>query len=143
MKDCIFCEIIRGEAPADIVKSWAGSEIGAIAFTPLNPVTPGHVLVVPNRHVSDFQDDPRVTGMTFQYASQLAKELGHESANLITSKGEYATQTVLHLHVHIVPRHENDGLLLPWTLQQQATIGKMKGLFNSILDGTYEPREME
>ncbi|MCW2915505.1 MAG: hypothetical protein JWN52_3573 [Actinomycetia bacterium] len=109
---CVFCRIVTGEGPATIVRRWRK----AVAFVPLNPVTDGHVLVVPTVHVLDAAQDPDVTAYTMAAASELAKEVG--SCNLITSVGAEATQTVFHLHAHIVPRREGDGLALPWTTQE-------------------------
>jgi histidine triad (HIT) family protein len=82
---------------------------------PLTPVVPGHVLVIPKRHVADAFEDPAVTGMTAKLAVRYARASGIRAANIITSVGTVATQTVRHLHVHIVPRAEDDGLRLPWT----------------------------
>ena len=88
----------------------------AAAFEPLNPVTPGHLLVVPFKHVEDALEDPALTGAVMTYAAQLATP----DCNLITSIGSAATQTVRHLHIHIVPRRVGDGLALPWTGQDPA-----------------------
>ena len=109
---CVFCQIVQGEAPADVVAELPNS----IVITPLGPVTPGHVLVIPRIHAQDFASSPMVTGAVMQDAAAFQKTLG-EPANLITSKGAEATQTVFHLHVHLVPRREGDGLHLPWTGQ--------------------------
>lgn len=105
---CVFCEIVAGREPADIRQDFAA----ALVITPLSPVTPGHELVIPKRHVADALIDPGVTGLVMEIASQWAQG----SCNLITSVGASATQTVRHLHVHIVPRRPGDGLLLPWSL---------------------------
>ena len=101
----------------------------AIAIVPLAPVTgerflpgEGHVLVIPRVHVSDFAADPVITGRTFQRAAELADL---RDSNLITSKGESATQTVHHLHVHLVPRVSRDGLPLPWTPMQHDKIRRL------------------
>jgi histidine triad (HIT) family protein len=106
---CPFCAIIDGSAPAEIVGQWGE----AIAITPLNPVTPGHVLVIPKAHVADATENPNVTAMTMRYAARRARDL--YPCNIITSAGAEATQTVRHPHIHIVPRHADDGLALPWT----------------------------
>lgn len=117
MTDCVFCRIIAGSEPVTVVHRWPD----AIAIVPRNPVTPGHVLVIPARHVQDYLEDPAVTGAVAERAAEIAL---HPS-NLITSAGSVATQTVYHLHVHIVPRSEGDGLPLPWTPQQErARAGK-------------------
>ena len=111
---CVFCDIVAGRAPATIVREWPE----AIAFVPLNPVTPGHTLVIPRRHVRDAGQNPLITKEVMGCAAVLMGEL--PSANLITSQGSAATQTVPHLHAHVVPRRPGDGLPLPWTPQQKA-----------------------
>jgi histidine triad (HIT) family protein len=83
-----------------------------VSFEPLGPVVPGHLLVVPKRHVTDARVDPAVTADTYRVAALLAREAGE--CNLITSVGAAATQSVFHLHVHVVPRRPSDGLRLPW-----------------------------
>jgi histidine triad (HIT) family protein len=105
---CPFCDIVAGRAPATVVGEWPE----AIAIEPLNPVTRGHILVIPREHVRDFTDYPKVSASTMLCAAEFAAGLG--SYNLITSKGRPATQSVFHLHLHLVPRAENDGLALPW-----------------------------
>jgi histidine triad (HIT) family protein len=114
MPDCVFCQIIAGTlpAPAAIV----AQRDDAIAFEPLNPVVPGHLLVVPKQHVATFVDIPYVTGRTAAFAAEIALQR-FDDCNLITSAGPYATQTIRHLHFHLVPRFPDDGLHLPWTNQ--------------------------
>lgn len=107
---CVFCAITAGRAPAKVVKEWDD----AIAIVPLGPVVDGHTLVIPRVHVADFAADPDVTGSTARRAAQLCRDLDLVHANLITSKGAEATQTVFHLHLHLVPRAAGDGLALPW-----------------------------
>lgn len=108
---CIFCEIVAGRSPAALVHEWDDD----IAFVPLNPVTPGHTLVVPRKHVDDFSVDPEASSATMYRASQLISwRAPVEAFNLITSRGREATQSVFHLHIHLVPRKKNDGLALPW-----------------------------
>jgi len=107
---CPFCEINTGRAPATFVHEWSDT----IAIVPLNPVVDGHTLIIPKTHVIDFTDDPDVTGATARRAAQLCRELDLVHANLITSRGVHATQSVFHLHLHLVPRAENDRLALPW-----------------------------
>lgn len=109
IEGCIFCDIIDRTAPAKFVAEWPD----ALAIVPRNPVVEGHVLVLPKLHVTDFIDDPDVTASVVRAAAQLAGR----PANLITSAGSEATQTVFHLHLHIVPRAADDGLHLPWTGQ--------------------------
>lgn len=107
--DCPFCAIVAGYAPATVVQDWPE----AVAITPLGPVTEGHTLVIPKAHVADFTENPETLAATAHRAAELASALG--PCNLITSKGREATQSVFHLHLHLVPRREGDGLALPWT----------------------------
>lgn len=109
MNSCPFCEIVSGRAPATVVREWDD----ALAIVPLGPVVAGHVLVIPKAHVSDFADDANVSAATMRRAAELAGE-SEGALNLITSRGKEATQSVFHLHLHLVPRAENDGLALPW-----------------------------
>lgn len=106
---CPFCEIAAGRAPATIVHEWSD----AFAIVPLNPVADGHVLVIPKTHTPDFGHDPDVSAATMKRAAQLAQK-SEQPMNLITSRGREATQSVWHLHLHLILRAENDGLALPW-----------------------------
>lgn len=106
-RECVFCRIVAGTAPATVVEDWPD----AMAIVPLDPVTPGHLLLLPKRHVRDFTEDPQVSAAVMARAAELAVS----PANLITSAGSEATQTVWHLHLHVVPRRAGDGLALPWT----------------------------
>lgn len=113
---CAFCDIAAGTGPATVVAEWPDT----VAFLPRADTTgkrgctDGHVLVIPRAHVADFAADPIVTAVTTARAAELAARLGGEF-NLITSRGAAATQTVYHLHVHLVPRVAGDGLALPWS----------------------------
>jgi histidine triad (HIT) family protein len=83
-----------------------------IVIEPLNPVVRGHLLVIPREHVQDATHNPALAGYVMRVAALIARGL---ECNIITSVGPAATQTVMHLHVHIVPRQEGDGLRLPWS----------------------------
>lgn len=106
---CVFCEIVDEAAPAAVVKDTKDSLI----FRPLGPVVDGHVLVVPRVHVADAASDPFVTAVTMLDAATYARSLGCPF-NILTSAGREATQSVFHLHLHVVPRVAADGLMLPW-----------------------------
>lgn len=104
--DCVFCQRIRS-GEYDL------SGFTAVSFEPLNPVTPGHRLFLPVKHVEDARSTSGLTS-AMALASRYAQERD-EDFNLITSAGAAATQTIGHLHVHYVPRHVDDGLSLPWS----------------------------
>lgn len=111
--DCPFCVPEKIASP---IEYYLNDEV--MVFEPLNPVTKGHLLVVPRVHIKDFTEYSDVGTKTFIVASQIAEEKGG-AFNLITSKGIEATQTVNHLHLHLVPRRKNDNLHLPWTNQHK------------------------
>ncbi|MGD6765953.1 HIT domain-containing protein [Streptomyces sp. BH097] len=114
-RTCVFCAIAAGQAPATVVREW--DEV--LAIRPRSGgVNEGHILVIPRTHVADAGFDPKVSARTMACAAELMAEL--PDANIITSKGAAATQTVYHLHIHVVPRSTGDDLPLPWTPQQQA-----------------------
>lgn len=108
--DCVFCKITSGDEPAQIVRRG----IHSLTIVPLNPVTKGHVIVIPHTHVNDATQDPHVTANTMGDAAVYAQANNVGPCNFITSVGREATQSVFHLHIHVVPRKDNDGLALPW-----------------------------
>lgn len=107
--DCPFCERVLNQE-----YDQARSDDYAVSFEPRNPVTPGHLLVVSRVHLDSPVSSPYITGKMMELAAQILVRL-NVSANIITSHGPAATQTVRHCHLHIVPRHDGDGLTLPWT----------------------------
>lgn len=111
--ECPFCDIADGlrQPPSWVVERDHWPE--TMAFVPLNPVTEGHTLVVPKTHVTDFAAVPEISAMTMRRAAELV-HWTPKPMNVITSRGREATQSVFHLHLHLVPRAENDGLALPW-----------------------------
>lgn len=76
--NCVFCGIVAGTEPAEIIREWPD----AMAFTPINPVTDGHVLVIPRTHVRDAVEDLTVTSMTMRAAAELATS--YPAANILT-----------------------------------------------------------
>lgn len=111
--DCPFCAISRdlSQATTKIIQVTRYDMI----MEPLDPVTPGHLIVVPRRHVADFAEDPNVFSELAWVASNYIRGPRDPGDwNLITSMGSAATQTISHLHIHLVPRRADDGLRLPW-----------------------------
>ncbi|MGB2850417.1 MAG: HIT domain-containing protein [Solirubrobacterales bacterium] len=113
--DCIFCAIVAGAAPAEVLDS----DEHTISFMDINPATPGHALVIPRRHSKDLIEinsyDLRHTIAASQRLTlQMAESLKPAGFNLINASGAAAWQTVFHFHVHVIPRYEDDPLKLPW-----------------------------
>lgn len=109
VESCVFCQIIHGKAHANVV--WKGPH--SIAFTPLNPAAKGHTLFVPKAHYDNAKQAPGIAGAVAGDAARWAGDK-YVDFNLITSSGKQATQSVLHLHVHVIPRSKSDGLPDHW-----------------------------
>ena len=114
--DCIFCKIVAGELPAQIVDE---DEL-TVTFMDINPATRGHMLAVPRRHSRDLLEIEREDLEAVAVAAQRAARKAHDrlradGVNLLNSRGRAAWQTVYHFHIHIIPRYEGDPLRLPWT----------------------------
>lgn len=114
--DCIFCKIVAGELPANIVDE----DEHTIAFMDINPATRGHALVIPRAHATDLLEiEPSQLAAVSIAAKRLAarakERLGADGVNVINSCGAAAWQTVFHFHLHVIPRYQDDPLRLPWT----------------------------
>lgn len=115
MSDCPFCDRIEADEFDGNVR------LGCVTFEQLSPITPGHRLVVPVTHFERADHDPERTAWAFRFAAELARRDGLAAFNLITSAGAPASQTVPHLHIHLVPRRLGDGLALPWPQDPKCT----------------------
>ncbi|RFA94907.1 HIT family protein [Pyrobaculum aerophilum] len=102
--DCIFCKIIRGEAPA--WKVYEDEEF--VVILDKYPASYGHVLVVSKKHFTNIVDAPvELAARGFEIAIRLAKawaKLGAPGVNIVTNAGRSAGQAVFHLHIHVIPR---------------------------------------
>lgn len=122
---CPFC---RPNWPnLDIVeRAMPVGPTGSVAIVrPLNPVTDGHVLVIHGNHdenVAASFEASRRAAMLMAVAADYVN-VNQLQANIITSIGPAATQTVFHTHIHVVPRRDGDGLRLPWTDQNRCSCG--------------------
>ena len=111
MKDCVFCKIINKELPSKNVFE----DKDVIAFETIQPVSKGHVLVVPKKHFENIFDiDKEVLQKLITVTKNLSEKLKIENkatgVNLLNASGKDAQQSVFHFHLHIVPRYKNDGL---------------------------------
>lgn len=112
MSECVFCDVnnLKG------YWRYVDREKDIVLFEPLNPVVPGHVCFMPVQHVRDFGDKPYVTAEVMRQVAEYVSD-DPLAYNVITSRGREATQSVMHLHIHVVPRTTGDGLMLPWSTQ--------------------------
>lgn len=110
---CVFCRIAAGDAPAMILRR---TEL-ATAFLDINPVVPGHVLIIPNEHFASMDDAEEsylsaLAGLGREIGALLKSRLGATGYNILVANGRSAQQSVFHLHFHVVPRREGDGINL-------------------------------
>jgi len=112
---CVFCRLIEGEIPSSRVYE----DVQTLAFMDLGQVNPGHVLVAVKRHAATLLDvTPDEAAAAMRTARQVA--IAFKSAfdppgiTLLQANGKEGDQTVFHFHMHVVPRHGDDGVALSW-----------------------------
>lgn len=132
--ECQFCQIVQRDDP-DVRVVYSGQDV--VAFFPVEPATPGHTLVVPRHHISDIWSldegtATQLTQVTVRLANVMRKALKPQGLNVIQSNGEVATQTVLHLHVHLVPRWRGDAIGRIWPPETHYTEGEKDAVWETL-----------
>ncbi|HEX6343823.1 HIT family protein [Umezawaea sp.] len=118
-RECVFCAIAARRAEASVVHE----DDTVVVFMDLNPVTPGHLLVVPREHAAGLEDlDGATSAHVWSVGRDMARALrrssmGCEGINMLLCDGEVAFQTVFHFHLHVIPRYAGDG----WTLNAESS----------------------
>ncbi len=112
MDFCLFCKIVAHEIPATILYE----DDSTIAFLDINPVKPGHTLVVPKVHGADFRESQvhdltAVIETAKKIAPAILKTVGAQGFNFSSNVGAAAGQVIFHTHFHLIPRHNGDGLV--------------------------------
>ncbi len=110
---CVFCNIINGNISS--FKIYENAYV--LCFLDINASTKGHTLIVPKKHFANIFDlDEKYLeeiSKAVKYVSLLLKEkLNVSSVNILNNSGTLAGQTVMHFHIHVIPRYENDGVVL-------------------------------
>lgn len=113
--NCIFCKIANGIIPSATV--YEDDDFRAILD--IAPAHKGHVIILPKKHAANlFEIDEETAGKLLPVAKKVAgavkKVTGCDGINILQNNGEAAGQTVFHLHVHVVPRFDGDGILPVW-----------------------------
>ncbi len=113
--DCIFCKMVAGQIP--VTKIYEDEVI--LAFLDIGPVSDGHTLVVPTRHVEKLHDCPaellgQVGSRLGKIAKAVAAGMNSDDYNILCNNGRAAGQLVEHLHFHVIPRNTGDGLFNRW-----------------------------
>ena len=136
MSDCLFCKIANKEIPANIV--YENEHV--LAFLDINPVNEGHTLVIPKKHAKDLEEIDENSYLEVQkvvrfLAPKISQAVGACGFNIGQNNKQCSGQVIFHLHVHIMPRFENDNHQL-WHGQQKSpqeleqTLEKIKNSLN-------------
>ena len=126
--DCIFCKIIAGDIPCFKLYE----DDNTIAFMDINPANEGHALVIPREHAADLHAvseaavaDTVITAK--KIAAAITATLDPQGLNLLQCNGPAAAQSVMHFHMHVLPRRNGDELKLNWGIEpgDMEAIGKL------------------
>jgi histidine triad (HIT) family protein len=136
--DCLICKLLSGDPEVSMVHR----DNYCSAFMDIQPINPGHMLVVPNRHAPHLADLEEAEGaQIFRVAQRLAGALRKsgvkgEGVNFFLADGEAAGQEVFHLHLHVFPRHAGDGfgLVFPSTYSQKPRRKELNEIAESITE---------
>jgi histidine triad (HIT) family protein len=118
MSDCVFCKIVAKQIPATVVHE----DEHTLAFMDIGQVNPGHVLVAVKKHADNiFALDDTQAAAVFRAAARVARAIraafSPEGLSVYQANGKPAGQTVFHFHLHLLPRHEGDGMELTWPVK--------------------------
>ena len=129
---CVFCKIINGEIPS--FKVYENESV--LCFLDINASSKGHTLIVPKKHVTNMFDVTEDIicdiAKAINHVTKLLKvKLGVDAVNVINNSGEKAGQTVMHLHYHVIPRYDNDGIVIS-PKQNEPDFSKLKEILEEI-----------
>ena len=118
MSDCVFCRIVAGQIPSTRVHE----DKHTLAFMDLGQVNPGHVLVTVKKHAANLFElevvqAEAIARATVKISNAIKKAYEPEGLSVYQANGKAAGQTVFHYHVHLLPRHEADGMELTWPVK--------------------------
>jgi len=116
--DCVFCRIVAKQIPASVVFE----DQATLAFMDLGQVNPGHVLVACKAHADDIYGlDEAQAAAIFRSAARVARAIrdafNPPGLSIYQANGKPAGQTVFHFHLHVLPRHDADGMQLVWPVK--------------------------
>lgn len=114
-ENCIFCKIANGEIPSKTLYEDADFRV----ILDLSPATKGHALILPKAHAENLYELPeeaaaKILPVAKSVATNMKAKLNCDGLNLVQNNGEAAGQTVMHFHMHVIPRYENDGQKINW-----------------------------
>ena len=132
--DCIFCKIANGAIPsATVYEDEAFRVILDIA-----PAAKGHALILPKEHYDNLwelgeEEAAKVLAIAAKVSAAQKKALGCDGVNLLQNNGVAAGQTVFHLHVHVIPRYENDKVNVTWKPQDGSDNDEVLELYKKYM----------
>lgn len=115
MENCIFCKIVAGDIPSMRVYE----DENCIATLDIGPASEGHTLIIPKQHFKDLTEmDEELLGKLLVVAKKIGmlqmERLGAVGFNIVQNNGVAAGQTVMHFHIHVIPRYENGPQMVTW-----------------------------
>ena len=116
MADCIFCKIVKGEIPSSKIYE----DENVLSFLDISPANKGHALVIPKEHFEKFNDMPEEIAVALMKAANkiskaVEKAVQPDGYSILINNGKAAGQEIGHVHLHIIPKYENDDFKLLWT----------------------------
>lgn len=130
--DCIFCKIANGEIPSKTL--YEDNDFRVILD--LGPATRGHALILPKNHAANLYELPDETAsqvlvLAKKMAGRMRDKLCCDGMNIVQNNGEAAGQTVMHFHLHLIPRYENDGQKILWS-PKEVSQDELEAIKNQI-----------
>ena len=134
MDNCIFCKIANKEIPGKIIYE---DDI-CVAFLDLSQTTNGHTLVIPKKHFKNFLEVDNDTlahmiKVTKDIVNKIVTKLNANGVNILTNANEVAGQTVMHFHLHIIPRYDNNDQI-EINFSDRSNEVNLDSLFNQIME---------
>lgn len=134
MMECIFCRIVAGDIPC--AKVYEDDRV--LAFLDINPLMPGHTLLIPKKHAETLFDmtpeEAGACGAALQkVASAVFKGMDAEGLNILQNNYEISGQEIFHVHFHLMPRKTGDGFKVPWPAKKYGP-GEMEAVLQRILN---------
>lgn len=131
---CVFCSIVRGEKPS--FKIYEDEKV--IAILDINPATPGHTLIISKTHFDTLEEASKdIVAHLFTVGNEIGKmlkaKLGAKGYNILANVGRHAGQVIFHVHIHIVPRYEGDGIRFV-AKQKRASDEDLKKIYHQIVE---------
>ena len=135
--ECVFCRIAAGSIPANVVYE----DDQVLAFLDIGPLAPGHLLLIPKRHYNVIDELPPDVAMALgavlpRLVAAARSVTGSDAFNILQNNGRAAGQEVGHVHVHIIPRTDGDGLGYRWRPQayREGEAERLQNAYHAALD---------